>query len=248
MDLVELLINAGASQYLVRDARGSIPLHIATKEGRRNITRLLAHSGPAEALSLEDGVGNTAVEIASRRAFLAKLSLACGPITTPQIGWSWSIPYNQKPFNVAKHEAELPLFRFTLQTLVAEGQLTEGTKLASHLFSFADHIESRIVQQKEAEAVKAKKASKVAFMVTRDTGTASEVLKIVLTASAAQPTRRHLVPLCHIHETVETILQDIRMTLTEEKRVRRVKDVELKSQLNYNYDTLYTQSIMDDRF
>lgn len=247
MDLVELLINAGATQYLVRDARGSIPLHIATKEGRPNITRLLARSGPAEALSLEDGVGNTVVEIASRRAFLAKLSLACGPIAIPQIGWSWSIPYDQKPFDLAKHEAELPLFRSTLQTLVAEGQLTEGTKLASELFSFADHIESRIVQEKEAEAAKAKKATKVAFTITRDTGTASEVLEIVLTASAAQPTHRHLVPLCHVHETVETILQDIRMTLAEEKRARRVKDVELESQLNCNYDTFYTQSMMNDR-
>lgn len=204
------MIDAGASQHLIRESGGYTPLQIAVKENRKEITKLLVEAGPIEALTLEDGVGNTPLEVATRQAFLAKLDVACCSF---KVHTTTRLDYNTKPFNFAKQEAELPLLRSTIETLLREGRLSNGTKLTKELLAFADHLEKKITEEKaaaEAKKLAKKDNSKEiggAFNIVRDTGTASEILMILTEALAARPSQRHLVHLSDVHQSVTKSLE-----------------------------------------
>jgi hypothetical protein len=210
VDVVELLLQAGASQFLTRDASGSTPLHIAVANNYVKITKMLVAAGPAEALALEDAVGNTPLETATRQAFLAKLDVVCGNFNAPH---DLALNYNQQPFDVEKQEKELALLRTTINDLLREGRLTNGTKLMKELVAFADHLETKLTKEKAAADEKKKteedskiKASEGVSTVVRDSGTPSEVLKVLSDGLAVRPSLRHLVHLSDVHESVNKSL------------------------------------------
>lgn len=230
LDLVQVLVEGGASQYLVRNSGGSTPLHIAAKEDRPQIVKLLAESGPEEALTLEDGVGNTALETAARRAFIEKLDVACGNFRVPG---QLQPNFHKKPFDLQKQEAQLPLFRATIDMLLRDGKLTAGTKLTKELLAFADRLEARIARerfaveakkQKEREEKGEVKAGEEGFTAEMDKGTASDVIKVLTEVLAARPTTRHLVHLADVHESVKKSLE--KFSKSTEKQTKQTADDE----------------------
>ena len=174
---------------------------------------------------MEDGGGDTPVDIAAQRVFLAKVSQACGELVCPDALSSW-ISSDEKPFDVAKHEVELATFRTTLQALESAGRFDDRTQLLDALLEFADRIEKKVALEKEKATQKPGVSTPDSpneshtFTVTRDTGSPSEVLKVLLEASALRPTHRRLVHLSHVHDTVANILADIRKAALEEEKAK----------------------------
>lgn len=211
LDLVRLLVDTGADQYLQRDFNGCTPLHIAVKFGHPEITRLVAAAGPAEALSLEDGVGNTALETATRQAFTSKLSVVSGPITCPR-NMQPQVDWDKTPFDVAKQEAELPRFKATIQSLLDEGRLINGTKLTKELLAFAERLEGKIAMEKQATEERknadAKEDGGSKWVKESDICDLSAIVPILLEAITARPGHRRLVHLSDVLESVQIGLQE----------------------------------------
>lgn len=214
VDLVRLLVSTGAAQYLPRDVNGATPLQLAIKLRHPEITRLIADAGPAEALTLEDVVGHTPLEMAMREVFLSKIGSAAKPITQPHF-LPPHVDFN-KMFNVASQEKELVQFRATIQSLLDEGRLVAGTKLATELQAFAERIERRIaetkaadIERKQTESAAADKAEPK-WSAETDVTDVNEVLKVLLEALAARPGLRRLVHLSDVLESVQKGLEEFR--------------------------------------
>ena len=224
-DIVKLFLEAGASQFFVRDAEGYTPLQLAVKTNRPAIAALLAEAGPAEALTLEDGVGNTPREVAARQAFLAQLDVACGNFPAPQ---NLQLNYNTRPFaDLAARELELPRLRATIDALLHEGRLAAGTKLTKELITFADRLEAKIALEKKREAEQesmeeSKAKNDVGTKVETDIGgTASEVLEVLNKALDARPALRQLVHLSDVHESVTKSLEQFGKKQKDHQKFRR---------------------------
>ncbi|EKM59033.1 uncharacterized protein PHACADRAFT_205211 [Phanerochaete carnosa HHB-10118-sp] len=225
IDLVELLLEAGASSFLVREAGGSTPLHLAVKSNFPRITKLLAEAGPAEVLALEDGVGNTPLEYATRQVFLEKMNGACGSIVMPQ---DLHLNYHRRPFDLTKQEAELPRLRATIEQLRRDGRLSAGTKLAKELAAFADRLEAKIARERDAEEArrneeeaKAKaKTPNEAFAPPKDSPDVTETLKVLTEALAARPTLRQLIHVSDVHLSVSKSIEQFQ----QDKKAADYKD------------------------
>ena len=201
---------------------------MSVKASRAKITKMLAEASPVEALTLEDGVGNTPVETATRQAFLEKLEIVCGNFRQPS---ELRPNYNQRPFDIEKQEKELPLLHSTIDDLLREGRLTRGTKLTKELLSFADRLEAKLAkekalaeEQKKKEDIEKVKDEQESFAPARDSGTPSEVLKILLEELAKRPTLRHLVHLSDVHESVKRSLDKFNKDKKNTKQVNKPAD------------------------
>ena len=221
LDIVRVLVDTSATQYLQRDYNGMTPLHLAIKSGYAEITRLIAKTGPAEALTLEDAVGNTPLETATHLAFLKRLDVASCPIPRPypmppQVEWA------RTPFDLAKQERELPLLRETIQSLLDEGRLLEGSKLAKDLRDFAARLETKISEVKTAKTEKAgtAKDSSEQWTAEKDNIDPIATLQVVREAITARPSHRQLVHLSDVQIAVQKGLEEF--TDAERKKRRNV--------------------------
>lgn len=158
-------------------------------------------------INLEDGVGNTPLEIANRQTFEDRLNAACGNIRLVQ---PLRIEFHTKTFDVEKVEKELELLRIAIADLSAEGRLTAGTKLDRELRAFVTHLEKRIAERKQLEEERKKLESQETkeeddtFKPLKDSHThCAEILKDAL---ATHPTPRRLVHLSDVHESVRETL------------------------------------------
>ena len=230
---------------MIREASGSTPLHLAVKGNYPKLTKLLAKAGPAEALMLEDGVGSTPLEYATRQAFLTKMDTACGFFRAPQ---ELNLNYHQRPFDPEKQEAELSRLRATTEQLLREGRLKNGTKLAKKLAVFADRLEVKIAKERATIEAKQKEeedkfASSSNFSPPKDSGNPSETLKVLSEAIAARPALRHLIHLSDVHHSVTKSLEQYKQT----KKSLEVKDDDgipdeeeaTVSSLSQSYETPY---------
>ncbi|KAJ3554073.1 hypothetical protein NM688_g3295 [Phlebia brevispora] len=205
LDYVRLLVGTSAAQYLQRNASGNTPLHLAVKRGFPEMTQVIASAGPAEALTLEDGVGSTALETVTRNAFVAQIKGMSLP-TSWMNGVIPSFDWHRTAFSVPKQTRELALLRETIQDLLDQGRLINGTKLAKELLAYADHLEAKIAAEKAAEEEKTKKAAQ-GWTAEADTSDAAATLRVLSEALAARPGPRHLVHLDDVHESVKTSLK-----------------------------------------
>lgn len=207
---MRLLTQVDAPQYLIRDSTGSIPLHVAVNLLKPSITRLVARAGPDEALTLEDGVGNTALETATQHVYQDKLKMVCEfNIPAPRsLQPSWNI----KPFELVRQEEELVNFKSTVDTLVDEGRLVKGTKLYKELSTFAERLATKV----HAEAALADSMSKddqeddqSSFTTGRLSPSAT--LKVLTSVVKERGSLRHLVHLSDVHRSVQASLDTVKV-------------------------------------
>lgn len=222
LDYVRLLVQTGAAQYLERDANGCIPLHLAVKFAHPEITKLVATAGPIEALTMEDSVGTTPLETATRDTFVHEITATQSQRHLQNLqSLPPSYDWNRKAFDVAKQEKELARFRETIHDLHEQGRLINGTKLSKELIAYASHLEAKIATQKtvEEEESKSKEESEgwTAEKDVQDTPTTLHVLLELLAAKSG--TTRRLVHLSDVHDSVQT---SFAATLEEEKTQNRI--------------------------
>ncbi|KAH9944572.1 ankyrin [Amylocystis lapponica] len=221
-DIVRILLSVNALPFLLRDVKGSTVLHIAVKNHLPNVTKLLTEACPSEALYVEDAVGNTPVEFVTQGALLKNtgekftteapdVRLLSNTGLVPGSTLLGDVAF-KKPFEITKQEDELPRLRATIQALLKEGRLRNGTKLTTELLSFADKMEAKLVAEKAKATTMATgeeaKAKAVGRVTAQDTQDVSKTREILLAAVAERPAAqaRYLVHLIDVHRSVHSSL------------------------------------------
>ncbi|KAI0059341.1 ankyrin [Artomyces pyxidatus] len=141
--MIQSLLDSGLLEeevFLTKDANGSTPLHAAILMYQDRAISALAAAGPAEALHIENGVGDTPLEAAFQKYLhsnrISPLHLiteqlpAFGPLVQLK-----ARPDDQLPGEVIK-------LRTTVTGLLEEGTLVRGTRLADELLAFTQKMET----------------------------------------------------------------------------------------------------------
>ncbi|KAI0738301.1 ankyrin [Daedaleopsis nitida] len=200
LNTVRVLLQANAPAFLIRDNGGSSPLHCAVSQSRAEITRLLGDAGPDEAFALEDGVGNTPVEIAVSK-WLQGATGQEWPGAVPRLS---SISDNLRFLQSDHHHTsmeEVQTFKETLGRLSSLGRLRNGTKLATELAAFADRLEVTVQERADASTSDDKTDNDES---ATDCAYAKKTLDYVIGALASKPGLcRQLVHLIDVHRSVK---------------------------------------------
>ncbi len=201
--------------FLCKDADGSTPLDIAVQKTNTVLAELLLQYGPTEQLYTENSVGQTPLELAGLK-FLPRVmgSIAAPRPDAPDVYVSSQVHSlmgkRTAPFDVERQKVEIPKLRATLDALVADGRLVNGTKLATELFAFAGHMEEKL-----AIEVAGKDAAKNDSGVEEDDldvdhlashGTTAGMYTLLRDATAVRPGHRQLVHLADVQRFVQRSL------------------------------------------
>jgi len=149
---------ATAVSLTLRDVQGSLPLHIAVKNGLVRITTSLIKSSEPRLLYTEDGIGITPLEIASLQHFL-RLTRSKGEVGSAV---TWQTPpkftsltgdkiakYSER---VERHEIEVAeTLSVLIQSLDAEGRFTNKQELKGVLTDYAKRTMEIARKPKEKE-------------------------------------------------------------------------------------------------
>jgi len=147
---------ATAASLSLRDVQGSLPIHIAVKNGLTRITTSLLQNSEPKHLFTEDGVGITPLEIASLQHLLS-LTGSKGKVGGAM---TWRPPLTITPLisgnivkyyeNVERPEIEAAATLLALvQSLDAEGRFTNKGNLKDVLTDYAERSMKNARQSKE---------------------------------------------------------------------------------------------------
>ena len=193
--------------FLLRSQDGSTPLHIATRTSVATITRLIGEASPEEAFQMEDGVGNTPLEIATFNWLrTSALDSFCGTLPTIQLfdKSMLSLYHRMEPQVVTLEEAKA--LKDTIARLVPSGRLRKGTKLTTDLTAFADKKSAEAKKRAECEAHKKSDSGSGGANYENDTIEHADAIKTMEYIIAAASTRhgpRQLVHLIDVHRSVQ---------------------------------------------
>ncbi|KAJ7815969.1 ankyrin repeat protein [Mycena olivaceomarginata] len=138
---------------LVRDVEGSIPLHSAVRSGFPETIQILVDAAPS-GLHMENGVGEAPLDIAILQDLIARNQQLQNQNYGNRFGGNstelQSVIDSPPRLAIDRLDVELPKFRTTLEGLVSSGILKEGTKPATDMFAFAEHMEWKLVAAKAA--------------------------------------------------------------------------------------------------
>jgi hypothetical protein len=201
--------------FLCKDADGSTPLDIAVQKTNTVLAELLLQYGPTEQLYTENSVGQTPLELAGLK-FLPRVigSIAAPRPDAPDVSVSRHLhgvmDNRTAPFDVERQKVEIPKLRATLDALVADGRLVNGTKLASELFAFAGRMEEKLaIEVARKDAAKKDSGVKeddldVDYLASH--GTTAGMYTLLRDATAVRPGHRQLVHLADVQRFVQRSL------------------------------------------
>ena len=220
-----------ATIFLVRDADGSTPLHVAVQKEDPVLADLLLKYGPTQLLYIENCVGQTPLDIASLKGLpqLRDFGLPT-PMNLPLNPDQYlRMRKNSPPFDVEKQKIEIPKLRATLDTLLANGLIVHGTKLTTELLAFADRMERRLADETARENAKdkhAKEDEQGRQVLPRSNARTYFILR---DAAAARPGTRQLVHLADVQLSVRrNLAQQPGGTFVQQGQLSRVIEVEDK--------------------
>ncbi|KAI9433857.1 hypothetical protein H4582DRAFT_1982964 [Lactarius indigo] len=198
--ILEFGIDPGV--LLLRDADWSTPLHVAVQNADTALVEVLLKYGPTQILYTENSVGQTPLDIASLKGLPRETGSTEVPGPTEletNILWLLFSPPKGPPlFDVEKQKTEIPRLRATLDTLLTDGNLVEGTKLTTELFAFADRMEGRLaVETARKNATEEEKLDPL-----EPQGTTARTYFVLRDAAAAHPGTRQLVHLADVQRSV----------------------------------------------
>lgn len=211
-DAVKTLMQFGINTetLLLRDVDGSTPLHAAVNGGFPAVTQSLVDGYPKAGLYLENGVGETALEITSRRELLLrtrtifnKSTIRNDPPSAPHV-----ISNDPQPcFNLEQQQRQIPRLRAMVDTLIYDGRLQPGTKVADELLAFTDMMEKKLTaaaaNRVEVTAGPFGDVNQAEKVYAPESVNRMRVLDIIRNALAAKPGMRGLVHLIDAQTAVE---------------------------------------------
>ncbi len=219
---------------LLRDADGSTPLHVAVQNANTILAEVLLKYGPTQLLYTENSVGQTPLDIASLKDLPRVTRPAGVPSPTDlSIHVEQHLLTSRKapPFDAEKQQIMIPKLRATLDTLLADGHLTDGTKLTTELLAFVGRMEGRLAVETARKNAAEKQAEEGEGEPDPPTpqGTTARMYFVLRDAAAARPGMRQLVHLTDIQRSVRrNLAQQAESTLVRWSERSRATDEEHK--------------------
>ncbi|KAH9034021.1 hypothetical protein EDB83DRAFT_2296389 [Lactarius deliciosus] len=206
--------------FLLRDADGSTPLHVAVQNAGTALAEALLKHGPTQLLYTENSVGQTPLDIAS----LKGLPRVTGDMGVPRatdlsVNVEHYLHVSQKspPFDVEKQKTEIRKLRATLDMLLADGLLADGSKVTTELLAFAGRMEERLAVETAKQAGEGEEKL--------EPGTTARTYFALRDAAAARPGTRQLVHLADVQRSVQrNLAQQDEGTLVRWSERSRVAD------------------------
>ena len=201
---------------LLRDVDGSTPLHVAVRKTDTVIAELLLKYGPTEHLFTENCVGQTPLDIASLTSLnCLPRGMSQGQSAFLMTNIQAHLSSNPHRFKLKIQKREVLKLRATLDTLLSDGSIAPGSKLATELLAFADRMERRLAEEterKEAEEKEDKKKKGKGegdgeIKHTGPRGTTAAMYITLRDAAAARPGLRRLVHLADTQRSVQRNLE-----------------------------------------
>lgn len=201
---------------LLRDVDGSTPLHVAVRKTDTVIAELLLKYGPTEHLFTENCVGQTPLDIASLTSLnCLPRGMSQGQSAFLMTNIQAHLSSNPHRFKLKIQKREILKLRATLDTLLSDGSIAPGSKLATELLAFADRMERRLAEEterKEAEEKEDKKKKGKGegdgeIKHTGPRGTTAAMYITLRDAAAARPGLRRLVHLADTQRSVQRNLE-----------------------------------------
>ena len=210
---MELILKYTTSTLLVRDIDGSTPLHCAVQRGFGAITEAIVAVAPNDALYMENGVGETPLDMSNLQRTLEIIPEYTSTMRWPKTPSVLSVDVSRSldsPVEVETLEKELPKLRETLSWLEAGGVLVKGTRVAREVEKFAERMEGVLVERR------ARRDAAIAKSGENDEGAENpplrkgpvdredraRTLKAVKDAVAAAPRKRLLIHLLDVQRSV----------------------------------------------
>lgn len=205
---VKAVLDFSKMSILDRDLDGFTPLHCAVKQSFSEIAKLLMDASP-EALYIENGVGETVLEMATLKELVLRLTNSSQVGTRVTTGTrtgddlSGGDPPIEPPRLEVEHlEAELPRLRLAIERLLEEGRLVRGTKLTNELLAFAATMEEKLAAAKAG----AKKPEDAEEPKSTDTADVVGTLRVLKDTMPKIPEKRNLVHLIDVQRSVQSNL------------------------------------------
>src|SRR6266702_2183885 len=217
---------------LLRDTDGSTPLHFAVQNANTILAEVLLKYGPTQLLYTENSVGQTPLDIASLKDLPRVTRPAGVPSPTDlSIHVEQHLLTSRKapPFDAEKHQIMIPKLRATLDTLLADGRLTDGTKLTTELLAFVRRMEGRLAVETARKNAAEKQAEEGELDPLKPQGTTARTYFALRDATAARPGMRQLVHLVDVQFSVRrNLAQQAEGTLVRWIQRSRATDEEHK--------------------
>ncbi|KAJ3879583.1 ankyrin repeat protein [Lentinula edodes] len=223
-----IIIDYTRAGLAIRNVYGSIPLHIAISKSQAKTVKKLIDSSPEECLFMENGVGNTPLEMATLLDLLGRLQNVSRD-REPELA-AQHVNLDPSRITLDKLQQDVPNLRQTINTLLKNGPLKVDDKLTKELFAFSRFMETKLTAATaEAEATKRGNEDepdvKDKWKDPEDRGT---TLKIIKEAILARPHQRQLIHLVDVQKSVGSHLSsaELRSTDTHNPRHQREHDEE----------------------
>jgi hypothetical protein len=216
---------------LLKDADGSTPLHVTVQNTNTVLAEILLKHGPTQLLYTENSVGQTPLDIASLKGLPrvtspASITPKVLPLTVEQ---QMRAPRKTPPFDVEKQKTEIPKLRATLDTLLADGLIVHGTKLATELLAFASRMEERLAVETARNSATEKQTEEGEVHPLAPQDTTARMYFALCDAAAARPGTRQLVHLADVQRSVQrNLAQQAEGTFVRWSQRSRGNDVEVE--------------------
>ena len=201
---VRLLLPYKAPVFLLRDQKGRIPFHIAVNAYTHVLVQLLGDAGPDEALTTEDGVGNTPLEIVVSHW----LQRATGG------DWAGELPraeelndqihHTQQRRRYPSEDEARALSAAVARLLAPGGPLRAGTRLANALTAFAERTQVAVANAERDPVDEVVEDKEPEFSERSAESDTEKTMDCLISALARRPAlRRQLVHLADVHRSVQ---------------------------------------------
>lgn len=207
--VVELLLQSNITEaketILIRDVRATMPLHSAVRSGFADIASLLITHGGADALYSENGVGETALDVATVQWLL----------NATRDGYQGKLPsFNNLPGResamssprapaVEKLASEIKMLEQVRGMLMEQGKLDANAQLKDALDSFIAFLSGKL--DEHAETSDSEPAPRTTR--TMDSMHRYMTFKVVSSSVFASPGTRRLVHLIDVQKSVGSSLE-----------------------------------------
>jgi hypothetical protein len=190
------------SKLLIRDVNGYTPLHRVVQAGFAELTRLLLDAGGLDGLHMENGVGQTPLEIATQQELLWRTSMLNGSHTNaPELQCHF---VGAGPARAdAERDPRVSKLKTVIDELIANGRLQTNSKPCTELLAFVERMEAKADLSFEAGEKQDDEEEKKDPI---DQVNRALTLQLVQEAVARHASQRSLLRLLDVQKSVQSSL------------------------------------------